>query len=338
MQVRSTAPVRICDIGGWTDTHFSSTGAVVNFAVDLPVHVRVQERPSEPGAPPSVEIHALDAGYRVEIDDVRSVEYNGALDLLKAAVVRMGVRRSLRVEVWADAPGGSGMGTSSSVAVALLAALGRIEGLELPRHRLAELAHSLEVEELRIECGVQDQYAAAFGGVQFMEVDYPSVRQYALTLSRGFVAGLDQRFLVVHSGESRLSHDIHTKVLGALSEADASAHAALDRLRECAYGMRDALLSEDFDQMAEIMNANWEAQKALCGAITTLRIERIIEIARAAGAAGAKVNGAGGGGTVTILCAPEAKPRVRQALYQVDEVEILPCPLTFAGVRTWTTR
>ena len=74
MQVRSTAPVRICDIGGWTDTHFSSTGAVVNFAVDLPVHVRVQERPSEPGAPPSVEIHALDAGYRVEIDDVRSVE------------------------------------------------------------------------------------------------------------------------------------------------------------------------------------------------------------------------------------------------------------------------
>ena len=145
-------------------------------------------------------------------------------------------------------------------------------------------------------------------------------------LCRGLHRRVDQRFLVV-SGESRLSHDIHTKVLGALSEGDASAHAALDRLRECAYGMRDALLSEDFDQMAEIMNANWEAQKALCGAITTPRIERIIEIARAAGAAGAKVNGAGGGGTVTILCAPEAKPRVRQALYQVDEVEILP-PLT----------
>ncbi len=102
--------------------------------------------------------------------------------------------------------------------------------------------------------------------------------------------------------------------------------------------MRDALLSEDFDRMDKTMNTNWEAQKDLCGAITTPRIERIIGIARATGAAGAKVNGAGGGGTVTILCAPDAKPQVHQALSQVDEVEILPCPLTSAGVRTWTTR
>ena len=107
MLVRSTAPVRICDVGGWTDTHFAGKGAVVNFAVNLPVHVLVAEEPSAHGEP-RVAIEALDLGARVELDDVREVEYDGVLDLLKAAVVHMRIERSLRIVVWSDTPPGPG--------------------------------------------------------------------------------------------------------------------------------------------------------------------------------------------------------------------------------------
>jgi len=336
MLIRSKAPVRICDIGGWTDTRFAGSGVVVNFAVDLYAHVIVFESDATPGsAEPRIEIDALDMGERIELGHTRDIEYDGVLDLLKAAVVRMGVDRSLRIVIWSDTPPGCGMGTSSSVGVALLAALGLAVGKPLPRHSLAELAHALEVEELKIECGVQDQYAAAFGGVQFMEVDFPHVRTSPLDLSEDFVHELNERFLVAYTGQSRLSDDVHRNVIRNYRAGAGQEREAIGTLRSCAHEMKNALLGQDFGRMGEIMNANWEAQKQLHPMITTPAIETAVSVAFANGAVGAKANGAGGGGSLTFLCAPGMEFQVRQALLELPGIRILPCSIAREGVRSW---
>jgi D-glycero-alpha-D-manno-heptose-7-phosphate kinase len=210
-----------------------------------------------------------------------------------------------------------------------------VTGQSLPRHGLAELAHALEVEELKIECGVQDQYAAAFGGVHFMEIEYPRVRLSPLDLSRDFVDELNERLLLVYSGESRLSGQVHTRVIRNYRGQEGTEQEAMQTLRDCAYRMKDALLAEDFDAVADVMNTNWEAQKALHEGITTDRIEETITVARQAGASGAKVNGAGGGGSLTLLCKPGAEFSVRRAVSQVEGVSLLPCSISFGGVRAW---
>lgn len=338
MLVRATAPVRICDIGGWTDTGFARVGAVVNLAVDLTVHVLVSDGERVEGAAPNVRIDAVGSGTQIGTEDACRAEHEGTLDLLRAAMARMYVQRDLQVTIWSDAPPGSGMGTSSATAVALLAALGKITGRDLPPRRLAELAHTLEVEDLGIECGVQDQYAAAFGGIHFMDVEYPRVRLSPLSLSRHFVDELDERLLVVHTGESRLSHNVHMQVMRELDRHPEVIQGALTELRCCAYRMREALLAEDLTALASVINANWKAQKRLWEGVTTRRIERVIATAQQAGAAAAKANGAGGGGTVTLLCRAGTELRVRQAVARVEGASVLPCHLCFDGVRAWEVR
>jgi D-glycero-alpha-D-manno-heptose-7-phosphate kinase len=334
MLVRATAPVRICDIGGWTDTAFAGHGAVVNFAVSLPVHVLVADADDGRAGEPRVQIEAFDMGERVEVA-VRDIEYDGVLGLLKAAVKRMGVDRSLRITIWSDAPPGCGLGASSTVGVAILAALGRAMGAPLPRHALAETAHSLEVDDLHIQCGVQDQYAAAYGGIQFMEVEFPRVRTSPLDLAPGFVSELDERLLVVHTGESRLSGEVHLRVIEQYQAGEPGAREAMETLRRCAHAMKDALFAQDFTRVAEVMNANWEAQKRLHPAITTAKIEEAIAVARHHGAVGAKVNGAGGGGSLCLLCAPGTEFPARKALECVDGLSVLPCSISHEGVRSW---
>ena len=274
----ATAPVRVCDAGGWTDTWFAGTGQVCSLAVRPGVRVEVQPR--------------ADAEVTYE---------EPPTPLLQAAVAEAGAV-GIHVSVRSAVPPGSSLGTSAAVTVALLAALG------VPRHELAARAHRVETERLGLQSGVQDQAASAHGGASWITVDYPSATRSAIAVPAAAWRALDERLLTVFLGEHR-SSAVHEQVIAGLT-TDPS---ALSTLRQCARRAADALAAGDLDAYGAALVANTEAQRDLHPALVSDDAQAVIDAAAAAGALGWKVNGAGGaGGSVTILCG-DRRPAVEEA-------------------------
>jgi len=268
MIVTATAPVRVCDLGGWTDTWFARRGLVVSVAVAPGATARVTHRPGP------VTIDAPDLP-------------GGPDRLLWAVVEEVGVTADRAVEVWCGVPPGAAMGTSASVTVALLAALGATGDL-------AARAHAVEVTRLGREGGVQDQVAAARGGINLIEIDpYPTTRVTPLAAP----PGLAERLCTVYLGAPHDSAAVHDEVIGSGPDAP-----VLERLRRAASSGAEALARGDLAAFGRAMIANTDAQAELTPGVVGPAALEVIAIARAHGAAGWKVNGAGGaGGTVTVL-------------------------------------
>ena len=327
----SRAPVRICDVGGWTDTWFYRRGAVLNICVDLYSYVRIVKRSDK-----KINIISENLDLNSEIKNYRQIEYDGTLDLLKAAIKRMNLTTGLDIFVRADAPPGCGTGTSASVAIALIAALAHFSNETLVPHEISQLAHQLETEELNLESGVQDQYAAAYGGINFMEIEYPEVRISPMKINRKRLLELESQLLLVYLS-SRSSSEMHKAVIENFRKGDEKTVQSFKVIKKCAYEMKDAIHSGDIESMGEIMNRNWEAQKNLNPLMVNSIIKKTEKIAKNHGAIGFKCNGAGGGGSVTILAEVGKEYELKKNLLEKG-LTILPCKLNFDGVETWTKR
>jgi D-glycero-alpha-D-manno-heptose-7-phosphate kinase len=336
---RARAPVRFCDLGGWTDTRIVPHGMVLNFAARLYTYVTLVVKEGAAG----VTLESLDTDEHCSFQDTRQVEYNGVLDLLKAAVARSGLetrrsglyssRRAVTVQVRSDAPPASGLGSSAALGVAAIAALAAYHHRHLLPHEAARESQLLEVRDLKLECGVQDQFASAYGGVNFMEVDYPNARVFPIPLTPAVRCELEERFILVYTGKSHFSSGMHQKVI---SEADQH-RGNFDQLARAAAAGKEALLGGDLETFAAAMNANWEAQKGLHPDITTPEMERLHRAAFAAGALGFKANGAGGGGTVTILVKRNHQPRVRRVAEDLG-MTVLPSLIDTSGLQVWEVK
>lgn len=335
---RARAPVRFCDLGGWTDTRIVPRGAVLNFAARLYTYVTLRVKEGAGG----VTLESLDTDERTSFHDIRRVEYNGVLDLLKAAVVRSGIevrrgglysrRREITVQIRSDAPPASGLGSSAALGVAAIGALSAYQRRHLLPHEVARESQLLEVQDLKLECGVQDQFASAYGGCNFMEVEYPHARVFPLPLSPALRCELEDRFVLVYTGKSHFSSGMHQKVI-----SEAHRHTDdFDQLARAAVAGKEALLSGDLDAFASAMNQNWEAQKRLHPDITTPEIEQLHEAVTRVGGIGFKANGAGGGGTVTVLAHRNASARVRRAAEDLG-MRVLPSLIDSTGLQVWGT-
>lgn len=328
--IRARAPVRFCDLGGWTDTRIVPSGAVTNFTASLYTHVTL-----EIGAFAGITIESFDTDEQAQIRDIRQIEYNSVLDLFKAAVKRSGIKRGVRILARSDAPPGSGLGSSAALGVATMAALSHYLKWYMVPYEIARESQALEVEELGLECGVQDQLASAFGGVNFMEVTYPHARVSSLRLDTPTQCELEDRFVLVYTGRSHFSSEMHQKVI---AEYEAGHNVSqFEKLGECARRGKEALLSGDLDAFGEAMTDNWEAQKALHPDITNAEIEELHRRATEAGIIGFKANGAGGGGTVTILAQRNRDHLVRRAVEDLG-MTVLPSKLDNTGLRVWEVR
>jgi D-glycero-alpha-D-manno-heptose-7-phosphate kinase len=333
---RARAPVRFCDLGGWTDTRIVPRGAVLNFAARLYTYVTFSVKEGMGG----ITLESLDTDERCRLQDIRRVEYNGVLDLLKAAVARSGIethrgglyatRREVTIQVRSDAPPASGLGSSAALGVAAIGSLAAYNRRHLLPHEVARESQLLEVQDLKLECGVQDQFAAAHGGVNFMEVEYPNARVFSLPLDPSVRCELEDRFVLVYTGKSHFSSAMHQKVI---SEADRH-QREFEKLAQAAIAGKQALLSGDLDGFAEAMNRNWEAQKNLHPDITTPEIEALHRASFEGGALGFKANGAGGGGTVTILVKRNHNTRVRRAAEDLGMM-VLPALIDSTGLQVW---
>lgn len=332
MIVKAVAPNRVLDFGGWTDTWFAEYGLVLNFAIDLYAKVIIVPRER-----PGVSIVALDYGEALEISDPSQILYDGKHDLLKAALNVTKVD-CVDISVYSDVPPGCGTGSSAAVSVALIGALAVMADLSLTPHEVASLAHKLETEELGIQSGVQDQIASATGGIGYHSIEpYPRVSTSPIRLPENILYELESRLIVVYTGQSHLSGDVHEKVISDYQTGSERTTNAMETLRNTPVWAKSALMRGDFVELAEVMNINTAAQKSLHSAIYTESIETLENVSREAGAMGFKINGAGGGGSVTLLCGADNARSVEAAVKEAG-FRVLNCRLDGKGLRTWVTR
>jgi D-glycero-alpha-D-manno-heptose-7-phosphate kinase len=309
------APLRISFAGGGTDVPpYPEThgGAVLSVTIDRCATAALRPR--------------RDGDYHVESHDLRSraafapdeLGFNGHLDLVKAVLRDLAARRpgrGLDLTLATDAPPGSGLGSSSALVVAMLAAVGKATGRRWSPAELARTAYQVERVDLKIEGGMQDQYAAAYGGLNFIEFagdDQVEVRP--LPVAAEVLEALERSLVLAWSGDSRTDDGIlRRQVDGVLCGSERSL-ASLGGLKALAEAMRDALLAGDLATFAEGLRQGWEHKRRLATGIATPRLEELYEVGRAAGAAGGKVLGAGGGGFMLFAGPPERRARMAAAL------------------------
>lgn len=328
-----TAPVRIADLGGWTDTWFAGHGTVCHLAVGPGVTVRLSARPPDAGPHLVVDVDDFDETFR--LPDAGAFERRHAL---LAAAIRAATRvpdRAWHLSVTSGVPAGASLGTSAAVVVAVLTAFDAIAEVPIAREDLARRAHDVEVHALGRQSGVQDQIAASYGGVNFIEIPrYPAITVESLTLAEATREALDARLLVVYLGQGHDSSAVHRQVIRSIEAG--GGQDALDALRVLARQGRAALLGGDLDEYGRILSANCAQQAALNSSLVNDVAQDVIDAARAHGAAGWKVNGAGGsGGSVTVLCAaPGTRAELGGAIErQVPGARVLSLTLSSSGVQ-----
>lgn len=330
--IRSRAPIRIDFAGGWTDVPpFSERegGAVVNTTINRYTYATLLPRDDD-----KIRIISADFEKYVEVANFRSIEYDGNLDLIKAAVKVLHVNTGMDLYVRCDAPPGSGTGSSSSISVALIGLLNCVQEVKLSPHEVAKLARKLEVHELLIAGGKQDYYAAALGGVNFLEFEDPSVSNSRLNLDNSVVRELEKHLILCYTGKSRMSGDIIKTVMGAYERGEKKTVDALRSLKRVAYDTKNALIAGDTHAFAQLLQENWENQKALDPSTSNAQIDSLFDVAMRGGAIGGKACGAGGGGCVLFYCGPNKEHIVRKALLN-EGVQIIEFNLENEGLQTW---
>ena len=334
MLIRAKAPLRISFAGGGTDVPpfpEREGGLVLNATINRYAYGSLVPRDDD-----QVAILSHDYGMTAEFGVHEPLVFDGRLDLAKAAIRRFAGResRGFDLSLHSNAPPGSGLGSSSAMMVAMIAVLMEHRGVPLTDYEMAEHAYELERRDLQIKGGLQDQYAAAFGGFNFLELHGDHVVVNPLRVAEDVVLELEHNLLLVFTGKTRTADHIIEDQTARFESGETDALSGLRAQKELAVAMKDALLRRQLRDFGDLLHTAWEAKKKMSGQISNPRIDELYEEARSAGALGGKVTGAGGGGYVLLYCAPDAKHRVAQRMLEleatVDEFAFEP-----SGVRTW---
>jgi D-glycero-alpha-D-manno-heptose-7-phosphate kinase len=324
--ITASAPVRICDNGGWTDTWFGGPGRVLNIAVTPGVEVSIR-RATGPD-PVVLRVETFGDRYAIVPGASRVARHR----LLEAAIDSLPPPAAVAVEVSVRSavPAGCGTGTSAAVAVAILGGLAALHSEQPSPRDVAYAAHRLEVDILGTESGIQDQLSAAYGGINYLEIEsYPEATVYTLPVWEELSPLLTLLFL----GRAHDSSSVHRQVIENMRSRDSG---SFSRLRDAAVAARDAILARDLHAFGQTMIANTEAQRSLYPELVSVDAARTIKVAAAYGAVGWKVNGAGGdGGSLTILSATrEGKEALEHRVAALDtSYRVLPIQISTVGLQ-----
>jgi len=338
--VRARAPLRLGLAGGGTDVSPYCDrygGLTLNATIDKYAYAVIEPR-SEPDL---VRIVAADNRDTWEGEARPALDLDGRLNLHKGVYNRIvrdfngGRPLGLVLTTHTDAPPGSGLGSSSTLVVAMLKAF--VEWLNLPlgEYEIARLAYEVERVDVGLSGGRQDQYAATFGGFNFMEF-HPGERVVVnpLRIKNWIISELEASLLLYFGGVSRDSARIIDEQADNVKRNDAAAVEAMHALKNEAIAMKESLLKGDFRQLVESLRAGWDAKKRMARSISNAQIEEAYELARAAGMRAGKISGAGGGGFMMMVVDPVRRMDVMRALAERPG-QVYTCHFTKYGTQGW---
>jgi len=332
------APTRVCDVGGWTDTWFSGSGAVFHIAVTpyVEVEIRVFDQRG-PGAR-RIDLHLENYhdSYSIDPDRIAYDKHPLIEAALDSLLLPAGV--DLDIDIFSAAPAGASVGTSAAVCVTLLGALAALNDQCPGPYEVAALAHRVETDKLGWQSGIQDQLCSAFGGINYIAMTaYPQAEVFQLCLPDRLRWDLENRLMLVYIGTPHNSSEVHQRVI-----ADLGGHAGSDprllSLRQLAGQAREAVQNGQLQRLGEIMTESTEVQHALHPALVGEKSREIMDIARSYRAWGCKVNGAGGdGGSITILGDGRGQKK-RELLADLEKrgYRSIPLALSPRGLQVWS--
>src|SRR5690606_14392675 len=339
MIFRSKAPLRIGLAGGGTDVSPYCDiygGAILNATVSLYAYATI-----EPNDGQTIVLDALDRRMRIELPWAEALPINGELDLLKGVYNHIQRKYSVpqtgfTLTTYVDAPAGSGLGTSSTLVVAIAGAFAEMLKLPLGEYDLAKMAYEIERLDLKLSGGRQDQYAATFGGVNFMEF-YADEKVVVnpLRIRRDYLWELENNLLLYYTSTSRESAKIIDRQSRNVIENKTDAIAAMHQLKEQASMRKEALLMGRIHKIGEILDYGFEQKRKMAEGITNPMMEEIYALAKSAGATGGKISGAGGGGFMIFYCPVNTRYRVAQALEKFGG-KVINYQFVESGLLTWS--
>jgi D-glycero-alpha-D-manno-heptose-7-phosphate kinase len=346
MIIRSRAPLRLGLAGGGTDVSpFSEQygGAVLNATVNLFAYANLELISHKQQSNTrtiinkhinncaSIECHSFNSNAKfnafltpntlvpikepliLQRGTINRIwaEYGKQLGPLLNRNQKQGETRSLRLTTYVDAPAGSGLGTSSTLVVAIVGAFAELLRLPLGEYDIAHLAYEIERVDIGMSGGKQDQYAATFGGVNFMEFSAgDKVVVNPLRIKREYINELESNLILYYTGTSRLSSKIIDRQSQQVVQGNQKAISAMKKLKEQSVLMKEAFLKGNINEIGEILDFGWRFKKQMTDGISNALIEEIYHYAKKAGATGGKITGAGGGGFMMLYCPGTTKYKV----------------------------
>lgn len=339
MIYRSKAPLRIGLAGGGTDVSPYSDmygGAILNATISLSANASIELLDKS-----EIIVETLDRKEEQRFDLSTSLPINGHLDLLKGVYNRIQKdfafpAKGFRLSTYVDAPAGSGLGTSSTLVVAILGAFAEMLKLPLGDYDIAHLAYQIEREDLQLAGGKQDQYAATFGGVNFMEFYADDkVIVNPLRIRPEYMHELGNNLVLYFTASSRESAAIIKEQVKNVNEKNEKSIDAMHQLKEQSRMMKEALLKGKLNEFGEILDFGFQQKRKMAHNISNGMIEDIYDAAKKAGATGGKISGAGGGGFMIFYCPGNTRYAVVETLNRFGG-EVKNYQFTKYGLTTWT--
>lgn len=340
MQIRSRAPLRIGLAGGGTDLLSYSKqygGAVFNATIGMYAYCTII-----PTTDNRIVIEAYDNNNKLDIETVEHFDIvDENLILHKGVYNRIvkdynnGKPLSFKMSTSNDAPVGSGLGTSSTMVVAILEAFDRWLGLGLSDYTKAYLAYDIERNDLKLSGGKQDQYSAVFGGFNLMEfkTDESTVVN-PLRITKNTINELECSLLLYYNGKSRSSAKIISEQIKNTQTKNEKTIDAMHNLKQYAFNMKEQILTGNIEGFAEILRQSWEDKKKTSSIVSNTELEKTINFAMANGAEAVKVSGAGGGGFLMLYCNPSNRQKLIDAMQTLNG-KIYPVKFSKTGVESW---
>ncbi len=330
---RAKAPLRISFGGGGTDVSpylEEHSGCTLSCTINKYCYATVIPRNHD------IKVSSLDYNFFAVYEPTQKLDYNGKLDLVKGVLNCMHIKEGTEIFLHSDVPVGSGLGASSTMTVALLGAVNAWKQLTLTDYELAEIAYHVEREDVGIKGGKQDQYAATFGGFNYIEFSKDKTVVNPLRVEPDILNELQYRLILCYTGKRHLSAGIIEDQTHRYEAGNSETVAALHTTKRLAADMKNALLLGKIDELGELLEEGWQAKRKFSDKVTDPDIDELHEIAKNNGAIGGKLLGAGGGGYFLLLCEHDKWHKVTEALIQSGHKKV-DFAFEFNGLQTWRT-
>ena len=332
MIIRSKAPLRVSFAGGGTDVSpypEERGGCVLSCTIDKYAYATLI-----PCSGGEIQVQSLDYDIIANYNADGPVPFDGKLDLVKAAIRRFGNVEGLELFLHSDAPPGSGLGSSSTMVVALVGLFKSWRRLPLTDYEIAEISYKIERVDMNIQGGLQDQYAATFGGFNYIEFYGDTVVVNSLRIPTATLNELEYRLMLCFTGGTRLSANILEEQVKGYVQKQKDVVESLDAIKELAVVMKRCLLRGEIDDFGALLHEAWQAKKHLARGITNPHIDEMYEEARRMGVLGGKISGAGGGGYLLLYCPFRKRHLIAERLEQMGG-KVIEFGFEFRGLQTW---